>query len=54
MSDQQIAAIGRRVAQAAAVHGYERRPDATKEFLAALTELCAAVRAEQQEQAEHK
>jgi hypothetical protein len=47
MSDQDIAAIARRVAVSAALSGYERRPDSTKEFLAALTELCAAVRQEQ-------
>jgi hypothetical protein len=47
MSDTVIAAIGRRVAVAASNRGRERTPDATKEFLAALTELCAAVRTEQ-------
>lgn len=52
MTDKVIADIGRRVAVAAAVSGYERKPDATKEFLAALTELCAAVKAEQEEKSD--
>lgn len=49
MTDQVIAALGRRVAIAAACYHYERKPDQSKEFLAALTELCAAVKAERNE-----
>jgi hypothetical protein len=51
MTDQSIAAIARRVAVSAAINGYERKPDTAKEFVAALTELCAAVKAEQQDNA---
>ena len=47
MSDREIADIGRRVAVTASNSGRERTADSKKEFLAALTELCAAVRAEQ-------
>ena len=50
MSDKIVADIARRVAVSAAVSGYERRPDSTKEFLSALTELCAAVKAERGEE----
>jgi len=46
MSDQAIAEIARRVAVAASRSGYERDADSKKEFVAALTELCAAVKAE--------
>jgi hypothetical protein len=49
MSDAVIAAIARRVAVAAAVNVYERKADTSKEFLQALTELCAAVKAERNE-----
>lgn len=50
MSDANIAAIARRVAVAAAVSGYERDNDSKHKFMEALTELCAAVRAEKEEQ----
>jgi hypothetical protein len=50
MSDQIIAAIARRVAVNAAINGYERRDNSKIEYLQALTELCAAVKAEQDEQ----
>jgi hypothetical protein len=46
MTDVVIAAIGRRVAVTASANGRERTPDSKKEFLIALSELCAAVREE--------
>lgn len=54
MSDQAIAAIARRLAVAASVSGYQRDQDSKKEFLATLTELCAAVKAEAAETGEQK
>lgn len=47
MSDREIADIGRRLAVTASNRARERTPDSTKEYLGTLTELCAAVRAEQ-------
>lgn len=50
MTDQTIAAIARNLAVAASVGGYERTPEAKREVVARLTELCAAVKAENEEQ----
>jgi hypothetical protein len=49
MSDATVAEVARRLARAAANSWYERRPDTSKDYLTVLTELCAVVRAEQQE-----
>ncbi len=49
MSDASVAAIARRLAVHAAVSGYERRHDSAKEYLMTLTELCAEVKAERNE-----
>jgi hypothetical protein len=53
MSDTVIAAIARRVAFNAALNGYERNPETKTNYLQALTELCAAVKAERNEEAKH-
>jgi hypothetical protein len=50
MNDALIAAIARRVAATAAFNAYERSTETAKHFKDALTELCAAVRAETAEQ----
>jgi hypothetical protein len=50
MADAVIAEIARRTAIAAAVVGYERSPDAKKQFQIVLTELCTAVKAERSEE----
>ena len=47
MSDSEIAAIGRTLAQALIRRAYERDPEAAKQVLLGHTELCAAWRAEQ-------
>jgi len=52
MTDAVIAAIGRRLAVAAAVNGYERKPDTQKDFLITLRELCDAVKEERAENAQ--
>lgn len=49
MSDAQIAAIGRNLAEALAKCAYERDSDSAKAVLQLQTELCAAVRNELQQ-----
>lgn len=49
MSDAEIAAIGRALAQALIRRAYERDPESSKQVLFGHTELCAAVRREQAE-----
>lgn len=50
MSDSEIAAIGRNLAQALIRRAYERDPESSKQVLLGHTELCAAWRKEQAEQ----